>query len=85
MSRLGLFIPGAKRSPGTHSIAGWVGPRDRHDVSEKRKISFISCLRSALPGSEPWIVQAVSPVTIRITPFRLPSLLKFEWNNFIFS
>ena len=32
------LLPG--KNPGTHSlIGGWVGPRDRLDVLEKRKIS----------------------------------------------
>jgi hypothetical protein len=41
----GCFTPG-ERSPGTHFIGGWVGPRACSDAVEKRKIL-------PLPGFEP--------------------------------
>jgi hypothetical protein len=37
-----------ERTPGTHWIGGWVGPRTDLDVVEKRKDIFIS------PGIETW-------------------------------
>jgi hypothetical protein len=43
-SRSGRFTPG-ERTPGTHWIGGWVGPRAGLDTVEKRKLL-------TLPGLE---------------------------------
>jgi hypothetical protein len=43
-------LPPGEISPGTHSIASWVGPRADQDVVEKRKIW-------PLTGFEPPAVQ----------------------------
>jgi len=39
-SCLGHFIP-RERTPGTHWIGGWVGPRANLEAVEKKKISIL--------------------------------------------
>jgi hypothetical protein len=49
----GHFTP-RERSPGTHWIGGWVGPRAGLDAVVKRKIPY------PLPGLKPLIIQPVA-------------------------